>query len=69
MLSNRIEWINQEEAAKMVGLPSKTLQRYVREGKLLISFTKVSRKAKMFYSKADLEHLLFEKAVLIGKHV
>lgn len=49
----KVEWITLEEASQMVGLSAQTFQRYVRERRLDISYSKVSLKAKPFYDKAD----------------
>ncbi len=52
-----IEWISEEEAAAMVGLPPLTFRRYVQQKKLRVGYFKITYKSKPQYNKADIVNL------------
>jgi len=52
--TNTSKWLKNSEAQKMLGVSSKTLQNYRKEGK--IGFSQVGK--KIFYRQSDLQNFL-----------
>lgn len=51
-------WIDEHEAADLIGLPVKTLIRYATAGEVEVRITRATRKARPRFAKEDIEVLL-----------
>lgn len=59
-----IVWISEEEAAKMMGYKPKVFRRYVQEGKLNISSTRLNYRT-IEYNRVDIDTLKMRNANLV----
>jgi predicted site-specific integrase-resolvase len=59
-----IHWISEKEAADMLGYQPETLRRYVKSGKLDISYSPVTDR-KYFYDQKGIEKLINKKAIIV----
>ena len=55
MKTNSPLWIGSVEAAELSGLSEQELRRKVYAGDLKVRYSKLSRKAKIKYSRTDIE--------------
>jgi hypothetical protein len=57
-------WITEAEATALAGYTKeKMFRRRVMDGTLQIGYTRINQKAKVFYNKSDIEHLLMERSI------
>jgi DNA-binding transcriptional MerR regulator len=54
MNKQKVNWISENEAAKLMNYQPKTLRRYAREGRLQIAYTKVNYKTYE-YNQYDID--------------
>jgi len=62
-------WIDEKTASELLGLSVATLKRQVKDGSLLVRYSKVSRNAKPRFNRYDIEILLEQSVIIPVSHL